>query len=455
MKKFYLIGLLFLFSFPSTAFACSCVNQGPAYAFNEAQVVFIGRMLGGTQKLSSTDRNGKQFTIEAGKVRFAVEEVFKGGNAEELTIDIESNEGTSCGPYGLKRGERYIVYAYGSESDKKILSTGVCTRTDLAASKYAKEDLDFLRNLPPPGSGGSLHGQIWADLRGGGATPLPDVRVKIRGADEQVITAFTDQKGEFKVKQLKPGKYKVEPEFPPNYTSEKKFLEVNVDDRGIASVGFEAYIDGKVTGRVLDKDGNSFNSIFLNMDGGGKSLYGHSTSQDGSFKVEGAPPGEYVLYLEMQGPDYSKKPYYYPGTFQREKATVIRVGLGEQVEGLEFRLPPAYLVRTVEGEVTWMDGTAAAKVEVHLLCPHSPDPKGFAVEFAPTTTYTDDQGRFRLEGFAGETYWIEARGMKEGKKPEETIQMHTPSRKLSLDDNVKNLKLKLSKDGMFGDGCSR
>lgn len=428
------------------------MTPDPAGAFNEAKVVFIGRMLGGTQKLSVEGRAGKRFTIEAGKVRFAVEEIFKGSNAEQFTVEIDSNEGTSCGPYGLKRGKRYVVYAYGSETDEKILSTGVCTRTDLA--EVSKEDLDFLRNLPPAGTGGSMHGSIWADLRAGGATPLPDVRVKISSADGQVITVFTDQKGEFKGKQLKPGKYKVEPEFPANYTSKNKFVEVNVDDRGTAGVGFEAYIDGRVAGRVIDKEGNGFNSSFLKMVGEGRRVYGHSTGADGGFEVQGAPPGEYLLYIDLEGRNNSQKPYYYPGTFQRDKAMVIRVGLGERVEGLEFRLPSEFVVRTVEGEVTWNDGTPATNVEVHLLCPQSTAPDGLAIEFSPTTTYTDNQGRFRLEGFTGETYWIEARGSREGKKPDEEIAMHSPSRKLSLSDSVKNLKLTLSENGGFGDSCS-
>src|SRR5262245_44592224 len=143
MKKSCLIGLpLCLFLFPATILACSCVNEDPAYAFNDAKVVFIGRMLGGTQKLSIKDRTGKMSTIEAGQVRFSVEELFKGTNAEELTIEIDSNEGTSCGPYGLKRGERYVVYAYAANANEKHLSTGVCTRTNITASEYAKEDLD-------------------------------------------------------------------------------------------------------------------------------------------------------------------------------------------------------------------------------------------------------------------------------------------------------------------------
>ena len=444
------IATLCVFSIPTTVFACSCATGDPPREFNRAKAVFIGRMLGGTEFLK--DQGGKPLLIEAGKVRFAVEEVFKGVVEDQATISIASSVGTSCGPYGLQRGARYVVYAYASQRDEKTLYSGVCTRTMTTDSKYAKEDLEFLRNLPPPGVGGNIRGRIWADLRAGGATPLPDVRVNIRGAGEQLISVYTDKEGNFEVKQLKAGKYKVEPDFPPSYTSERKSAEVKVDDRGTADVGFEAYIDGKVSGRVVDKEGNSFNSIFLKMVGGDKTVYGHSDGEDGRFVVEGAPPGEYVLYVELQNADYrKKKPYYYPGTFEREKATVIRVGLEEKVEGLEFLLPDEFKVRTVEGEVVWPDGKPAADVEVMLLCPESAAQDGFVVEFSPSVTRTNEQGQFRLEGFTGESYWIEARGRREADKQGAFVEAHT-SRKLSLRQNVKNLKLVLSETGFFG-GC--
>src|SRR5688572_28641571 len=370
MKKvFIVIATLCLFSIPSTVFACSCATGDPPVEFNRAKAVFIGRMLGGTEKLSIKGQGAKPRVIEAGNVRFAVEEVFKGGVEDEATIIIASNEGTSCGPYGLQRDQRYLVYAYADQKDEKILYSGVCTRTMTTDSKYAKDDLDFLRNLPPPGVGGNIRGRIWADLRAGGATPLSDIRVNIRTGDEQPITVFTDKEGQFEVKQLKAGKYKVEPEFPANYTSERKYAEVNVDDRGTAGVGFEVYIDGRVSGRMVDTEGNTFNSIFLKMVGAGKTVYGHSNGEDGGFEVKGAPAGEYILYVELQSTDYKEnKHYYYPGTFEREKAAVIRVGKGEKIEGLEFPLPDGFKVRTVEGEVLWKDGTIAANVEVMLLC---------------------------------------------------------------------------------------
>ena len=455
MKKLCLAGLLCLFSIPATVFGCSCATPPPSSAFNDARVVFIGRMLGGTHKMSLKDQAGKPFVKESGEVRFAVEEVFKGSQTEQITIQIDSNEGTSCGPYGLIRGERYVVYAYGTRSDDKLLYTGVCTRTGNVTNEYTKEDLDFLHNLPPQGVGGEIQGHLWADLKNANnGKPLADVRVKISGPDEQTITVFSDKNGNFKVKQLKPGKYKVEPQFPPNYTSENKSAEVNVDDRGVAMVGFEAYIDGKVSGRVIDKDGNTFNAAVLEMAGSGNKVSGFSTGEDGGFEIEGVPPGEYVLYLELQHRDYSKtRLYYYPGTFEREKASAIRLGLGERIESLEFRLPDEYRVITVEGQVSWADGTPAANVEVLLLCPRSTKPDGFVVEFSPASTNTDEQGRFRLEGFTGATYWLEARGERAGKKDGETIGMHSQTRKLSPDGDLKNVKLKLSQPGRYGDGC--
>ena len=455
MKKLCVAALFCVFSIPATVFGCSCATRPPAYAFNDARVVFIGRMLGGTHKMSLKDEAGKPYVIEAGEVRFAIEEVFKGSQVEQVTIQVASDEDNSCGPYGLKRGERYVVYAYVYKQDDKVLSTGVCTRTKMVSSQYAKEDLDFLHNLPPAGIGGDLQGMIWADLKSqGGTKPLSDVNVKITGPGDQTISVFTDKAGEFSVKQLKPGKYKVEPVFPPNYGSENKSTEVNIDDRGKARVGFEAYIDGRVSGRVLDKDGKTFNSIFVELAGDGKKVSGFSTGEDGGFEVEGAPPGEYLLYLELQHREYSKnRPYYYPGTFEREKASTIRLGLGERVEGLEFRLPDEYRVTTVEGQATWADGTPAANVDVMLLCPQSKKPDGFVVEFGPTSAKTDEQGRFRLEGFIGQTYWLEARGYKPGKKEGEEIGMHSQASKLSLEGELTNVKLKLAQPEYFGAGC--
>lgn len=453
MKRVFLVLVTFgFFLVPSSAFACVCGATDPPGEFNRAKAIFIGEMLGGTEKLSDKDEDGKTSVTEAGAVRFSVEEVFKGNVINAATIQIASHAGTTCGPYGLTRGERYLVYAYGDEKDDAILHTGVCTRTRPTNSPYAKEDLDFLRNLPPAGSGGNLRGRISADLKAGGITWLPDVKVNIKSADNEVITVSTDKEGKFEVRKLKVGKYKVEPEFPPNYLPSYKSAEVFIEDRGTADVGFGAVLDTRVRGRVVDRDGRGFNHTFLQFEGGGKkSISGHSLGEDGAFEIVGAPPGEYLLYIDMQSEDYKRnRKYYYPGTFKLDEATTIKVGLGERIEGLEFFLPEDFKVHTVEGRVTWKDGKPAANIEVRWICYRSAKKNGVAVEFSPTRTRTDDQGRFQLEGFSNEIYWIEARASKDNGGKNE-VDFHSSPQKLVLSDNLKNLKLVLSQDGWSED----
>lgn len=77
MKRFFLIAVFCVFSIPSTVSACFCLTPDPASAFNDSKLVFIGRMLAGTEQLSLKDKRGTPYVIEAGHVRFAVEEMFK------------------------------------------------------------------------------------------------------------------------------------------------------------------------------------------------------------------------------------------------------------------------------------------------------------------------------------------------------------------------------------------
>ena len=201
---------------------------------------------------------------------------------------------------------------------------------------------------------------------------------------------------------------------------------------------------------LLPKEGNTFNSIFLHLVEGERDVYGHSTGEDGGFDVKGVPPGQYLLHINLENAEYATKAYYYPGTFEREKAEKIRVGLGERIEGLEFRLPPSFLVRTIEGEVVWSDGTPAANVDVMLICAKSNEQSGFKITTFPERVKSNDQGQFRLEILTSETYWLEARGVK-GNKKGEMVSMHSPGLKISASENLKNLKLIVSRQGFAGD----
>jgi hypothetical protein len=207
------LAALFLLTIPSAVYGCSCAYSTPAMAFNNSKAVFIGKMTGGTEKNTLQDRDASAYEIESGEVTFDVEEAFKGKPVQTVTIRIASMKGTSCGTYGLRRGETYVVYAQAYKPD--TLSTGVCTRTGTVSQ--AKEDLDFLRSLPPGGSGGTITGRVWLDTKaitGGAARPLAGVSVRITGPMQKAVTVVTDKEGKFEANGLPEGKYTVTPKFP-------------------------------------------------------------------------------------------------------------------------------------------------------------------------------------------------------------------------------------------------
>jgi hypothetical protein len=440
------LAILVLFTIPSAVYGCSCAYSTPAMAFNDSKVVFIGKMTGGTEKNTLQERDGSSYEIESGEVTFDVEESFKGRPGKTVTIQIASMRGTSCGTYGLRRGETYVVYAYAYKTD--MLSTGVCTRT--GAVSQAKEDINFLRSLPPGGSGGTITGRVWLDTKaimGGAAKPLSGVSVRITGPWQKVVTVVTDKDGKFEASGLPEGKYRVTPKFPPSYYSDTDSAEVILSDLGTASAGFEAYYKGRVLGQVFDADGVPYNEGFFHLENSTTSIYGHSRGKDGRFEAEGVPPGEYKLYIEIRDNNYKERKYYYPGTYDPGKAGTIKMAPGETKSGLRFILPREFRVRAISGRVFWANGTPAAKAEVWLLCPQNPKTGGFTVDAFPPSAETDRNGRFTISAIAGTVYWLEARAAKE-----EDEFFHSPLNKITISNNIWNKKLVLSESG-FSKGC--
>jgi hypothetical protein len=126
--------------------------------------------------------------------------------------------------------------------------------------------------------------------------------------------------------------------------------------------------------------------------------------------------------------------------------------LGQKVDAYDFQVPSEFTAQMVEGFVVWPDGSPAQHVEVLLLCPANPEPDGYVLDYAPPHAVTDEQGRFRLSGFKGMSYWLEARGSKRTPKQVKAVAMHSAARKLILKNDLQNLKVVLSEEGSFG-GC--
>jgi hypothetical protein len=119
----------------SNSFACHCSLPKPKSlkrevekARKESRSVFSGRVL----EISHDPQNFYR------TVKFKVEKSWKGTLPEETTV-VTGLGGGDCG-YRFEVGEKYLVYAYGSNENK--LETNICQRT--AKLSDATEDVKIL-----------------------------------------------------------------------------------------------------------------------------------------------------------------------------------------------------------------------------------------------------------------------------------------------------------------------
>jgi hypothetical protein len=448
------LSVLALFYFPALRVAaCSCLTTSPCEAFGKAKAVFVGRMIGGSEKVREDKTpEGVSITYEAGWVRFVVEEPFKGVTGEEVTVYVESMKGTSC-EGGVIRGERYIVYA---GEDKNRLTNGPCSRTHLVADD--EDDLSILRGLPEAGTGGRLNVYVDVNVQtaNSGVKPLSGINVTVQDSKKVRTVVTTDSNGRFDLSGLRPGKYDVEPVWSPNYAFEPSKVEVTILDRACADVYFEAKIDTRISGRVSDRNGRPVSiPIFLAPVGDQaieRQIQGGS-KDDGQFEIAGVAPGRYHLYFALSGDDSKgQKRYFYPGVTKPEEAEVINIGFGEKRDRYDFKMPERFKIRRVEGQVLGPDGRPAAEVQVGFICPHG-DSDGYRLDLSPWMVVSDKEGRFVLPGFEGMTYGLQAVSIKAvaGKDP---IEMASEMLQLTLREDLTDVKLVLSLPGFLGRGCA-
>lgn len=93
---------------------------------------------------------------------------------------------------------------------------------------------------------------------------------------------------------------------------------------------------------------------------------------DGSYRISQIPPGRYTLLINPSGP-YDGSPFgtqYYPSTPRLAEARVFEIAEGQQIEGVDFRVP-SLPQRSVEVEVQWPDGRRVAAAYVCLAYEHT------------------------------------------------------------------------------------
>jgi len=402
----------------ANAYACSCAFGGgaPCQEYWRADAVFAGTVV-------SSGRVTVDYGYDKSEMRvlhMTIEQPIRGIKTAELDV-ITGWGGGDCG-YGFQVGKRYLVYAYREEKDKR-LSTSICSRTRPLAD--AEDDLAFIRNLPTSGMEGLIFGKVGRrnhDWKEGEQwyKPVPDAELTIESENTK-YQAQSDAKGNFRVEKVLPGKYLVKLKLPPGLIRNALLKdegatvvenEIEVAARGCAETDFYLESDTRVSGRVLDVQGNPVPNLPLNMRGAPSNqnrintfLYA-TTDADGHFEFKIVPPGDYLLgFRIMNSSQADNTPYprtFFPGVTAKALATVVSVREGESLQRLVLQMPLPLTPRTVEGIVVWQDGRPATGASVYLNLIEEGEMTAFS------SAQVDEQGRFTLKVFEGMQYKVSA-----------------------------------------------
>ena len=438
-----LLGILIVISVSSqTVNACTCGGTGsPCESFGSAAAVFAGTVVAMrmNERPKQTERNDVRWNPRVFK--FSVEQSYLGVAGTEVEV-FTGFGGGDCG-YDFQIGRRYLVYAYRHDDQ---LYTGICTRTRPFSS--ATEDLAFLGTLSSAAPGVTIHGEI-RDREGKSGPVSSDILITIEGESERK-EMLPDGEGRFRVSGLRAGKYKVSLKLPDTLTTWRHEQEITVADRGCAGVGWYVTDNGRVSGRVINADGEPVARIHVSLvyaDADDKDRNkSDRTDNDGQFTFSAIQRGRYLIainhthYPEPNDPTRAYPLTFYPGVIDQAHAQAITVGAGEKLTNLEVRIPSKRPASILSGTVVWSDGSPVAKAQ--LLVMDVTQGEGFYHGVA-----ADEQGQFKIEGYIGQKLVIVARSNRpyvSSGKANDPME-HVEKKRITLERPAETLRIVITK----------
>lgn len=192
--------ILFAIFIASVRFAGACVmpeTGAPVCAFwTRADAVFLGKAL----KVEDAPKN-EGFPEGARKVRFQVEQNFKGADNPTFTV-VTNENGLS-----VKKGQTWIIYAMNDI----VVKSFSAFRGVRVEPKAPSEETEVLKNIAAGKTGASISGRIVSDAQNG-TYGFESVEISVEGGGKK-LTAKTDADGAFNL-AVPDGNYKVELKFP-------------------------------------------------------------------------------------------------------------------------------------------------------------------------------------------------------------------------------------------------
>jgi hypothetical protein len=413
---------------PGVALACSCVPVGPPCAgFSEARAVFVGTVQARvdakesvTATIATGSRRGEIETtaLRMSDFRLAVGETFSGDPGREVVVRTAPDT-AMCG-FPFEVGRSYLVYA--SRDDAGRYGTSICSRT--RPLEGAEDDLSLLRQMQAGKVVSRTFGRAYrlqlqvkgAYMRHDDLGPMAGVTIVAHGAGVP-SEVKTDAAGRFVFEGLTPGRYELEPRWPPGMRSMFGRREaVTVGPCGAADIGFPAITDAPLSGTLNGPDGAPAGAqvqvTVVSLDPAGSFATDAArrstiafTDKAGRWVFDGLPPGRYLLGVNLFGPPSITSPYlgtYHPTGKEPDKAVPVDVAEGRQVR-LALTTGPRLKTRTISGVVADDQGVPVKGAYMRVVDTEFP----LDVVFG-THGETDDAGRFTVKALEGRRYFVQA-----------------------------------------------
>lgn len=407
---FSTVVLVFLLLNTPIVNACSCGNSPtPCGSYGSADAVFVGSVQRVVDKKAKGE-GGREYRV--GQTAYVqVERAFKGTLQPEVVF---RTEGSSCDPI-YDQGERWLFYGYYNK-ETKTWRTAACDRS--TPVENAAEDLLYLQALPKSASTTRLSGRIehYDDDPEKGFSVVNNIsgaKVTITGEGKK-YEAYTNKDGVFEIYGLPAGKYAVEPEIPvglklrfPMYAgsldySDRTNPRLVLVEKSCASASFILSSNNRIAGRIFGADGRVLPNVCLSIQPKEKTATNRifdCTDKEGRYELKQIPAGEYLIVVNYHGKISSDEPFpmtYFPGVFEKDKATILTIARDSNLEDYDVHIPSQENRKTIEGVLLYSDGKPAAGEFVEFRADQVKDGYDGKVH-----TSTDDQGRFTLNVLEG------------------------------------------------------
>jgi uncharacterized protein DUF1416 len=401
------LALAVLLSVSHSSRACVCGAIEPDVAYQNAFLVFTGTVEKVTELTREAVHDGKSVMASDGRVtRITVEEYFKGTGGPEIEL---RGGNTSC-DIGFEAGKRYIVYA-SQNRQTGAFEAFSCSRTRLF-DDYAKADISYLRRAARGERPTMLYGFAFKNTgdsaKRGQPDPLAELAVTVQGEGKR-LELKTDARGYFEAFDLPPGNYRIH----TGVTGKLRGADAQTVElgSGVSSVMFRTTTLGSLSGRVVDREGNSVSELQVELlQAGSGQVSGRPvdylpTREDGKFVFAEVVAGRYVIAVNSIGRrSLYSAPFlssYFPNAASSAEAQVITITDGVSVDVGDFALQERYPTVAVSGVVVTSDDKPVPGAYVYL------DKSGGEWD-AARSVQTDAAGRFVHQAFEGVTYTLRA-----------------------------------------------